>query len=130
MVLVLVEIVEKEKEVPHRGQHANVVAEVPYESDDAHPLSEALDLAEEEHEAVFLSQLLQRSPLLLILTQQLTLGLGGQEAHQTLHEVHRQGLQIKPAIVNAHVSVPMTPGGVIQEEDKSERLASFQSTLS
>lgn len=51
----------------HRGQHADVVGEISHKSNDAHPLREALDLAEQEHEAVFLRQLIQRPALPLIL---------------------------------------------------------------
>lgn len=41
--------------VAHRGQHVDIIIEVAHKRDDAHSLSEPLNLAEEEHETVFLS---------------------------------------------------------------------------
>jgi len=79
-----------------RRQHGDVVGEVPHEGDDVHALREPLDLAEEQHEAIFLGQLVQGPPLALVLPHDLDLRLGGQEAHQALHKVDGQGLQVEP----------------------------------
>lgn len=63
--------------IAHRCQHVDIIAEVSHKCDDAHSLSETFNLAEEQHEAVLLSQLIQRSSLPLILTHEFALGLSG-----------------------------------------------------
>lgn len=79
-----------------RREHAHVVRKVADEGNDVHSLREPLDLAEQQHEAVLLCQLVQWAPLALILSQCLDFHLRRQEPHEALHKVHRQGLEVKP----------------------------------
>ena len=81
---------------PYRREHLQVVLEVAQEGHASHPLGQPLHLAEEQHEAVLGRQLLQRLPLPLVLPQQLHLRLRWQEAHQALHEVDGQCLEVEP----------------------------------
>ena len=79
----------------HRREHLYALTEVADERHDGHLLHEPLDLTELHHEAVLVRQALHRLALLLELPQDFNLVLRGLEAHQTLHEVHRQGSQVK-----------------------------------
>lgn len=79
----------------YRRQHLHALTEVANERHDGHLLHEALDLAELHHEAVLVRQALQWLALLLELPQDFDLVLCGLEAHQALHEVHRQSSEVK-----------------------------------
>lgn len=79
----------------HRREHLHTLTEVADERHDGHLLHEALDLAELHHKAVLVRQAVQRLALLLELPQDFDLVLGGLEAHQALHEVHRESSQVK-----------------------------------
>lgn len=82
--------------VIYRSEHLNALGEIPQECHDGHLLHETLDLAELDHEAILICQVLQRSAFLLVLTQNFQLRFRWNEPHQTLHEIHRQRPQVKP----------------------------------
>lgn len=80
----------------HRREHLDALAEVSDEGHDGHLLHEPLDLTELHHEAILVRQAFQRLALLFKLPQHLDLVLRGLEAHQALHEIHRQSPEVEP----------------------------------
>lgn len=80
----------------HRREHLDALAEVSDKGHDGHLLHEPLDLTELHHEAILVRQAFQRLALLFKLPQHLDLVLRGLEAHQALHEIHRQSPEVEP----------------------------------